>query len=84
VTAHQAVQVATMCHVLGVSPSGYYAWRKRPLSTRARTDVELTAQIDAIHRMSRGSYGAPRIHAELAARGLQVRDETARPAPVVR
>ena len=72
-TAHQAVhQVATMCRVLGVSPSGYYAWRKRPLSTRARTDVELPAQIDAIHRMSRGSYGAPRIHAELAARGLQI------------
>ena len=72
-TAHQAVHpVATMCRVLGVSPSGYYAWRKRPLSTRARTDVELTAHIDAIHRMSRGTYGAPRIHAELAARGLQV------------
>src|SRR5207245_11363577 len=80
VTAHQAVhQVATMCRVLGVSPSGYYAWRKRPLSTRARTDVELTAQIDAIHRMSRGSYAAPRIHAELAARGLQIgRERVAR------
>jgi len=73
VTAHRAVhQVATMCRVLGVSPSGYYAWRKRPLSTQARTDVELTAHIDAIHRLSRGTYGAPRIHAELTARGLQV------------
>src|SRR5213592_3646777 len=61
-----------MCRVLGVSPSGYYAWRKRPLSTRARTGVELTAHIDAIHRMSRGTYGAPRIHAELAARGFPV------------
>ena len=72
-TAHQAVhQVATMCRVLGVSPSGYYAWRKRPLAPRARTDVELTAHIDAIHRMSRGTYGAPRIHAELTARGLPV------------
>jgi putative transposase len=73
VSAHQAGHpVATMCRVLGVSPSGYYAWRKRPLSTRARTDVELTAAIEAIHRMSRGTYGAPRIHAELAARGIPV------------
>jgi putative transposase len=71
VTAHQAAHpVATMCRVLGVSPSGYYAWRKRPLSTRARTNVELTAHIEGIHRLSRGTYGAPRIHAELAARGL--------------
>jgi putative transposase len=70
VTAHQAVHpVATMCRVLGVSPSGYYAWRKRPLSARARADVELTAEIQAIHKDSRGTYGAPRVHAELAATG---------------
>jgi putative transposase len=70
VTAHQAVHpVATMCRVLGVSPSGYYAWRKRPLSARARGDVELTAEIQAIHKDSRGTYGAPRVHAELAATG---------------
>ena len=67
-TAHQAVhRVATMCRVLGVSPSGYYAWRHRPLSARARADVELTAKIQVIHRESRGTYGAPRIHAELIA-----------------
>jgi putative transposase len=73
VTAHQAFHpVATMCRVLGVSPSGYYAWRKRPLSVRARADVELTAEIQAIHRESRGTYGAPRVHAELAARGHRI------------
>jgi len=73
VTAHQAVHhVATMCRVLGVSSSGYYAWRKRPLSAQARADVELTAHIDAIHRASRGTYGAPRVHAELAALGIHV------------
>jgi putative transposase len=73
VTAHQAVHpVATVCRTLGVSPSGYYAWRKRPLSPRARADVELTAQIAAVHRESRGTYGAPRIHAELATHGLNI------------
>ena len=61
-----------MCRVLGVSPSGFYAWRKRPLSPRARRDVELTAQIQAIHRESRGTYGAPRVRAELAAHGVRV------------
>jgi putative transposase len=72
-TAHQAVhRIAPMARVLGVSPSGYYAWRKRPLSARARQDLELSAEIAAVHRMSRGTYGAPRIHAELAARGLHV------------
>jgi putative transposase len=73
VTAHQAFHgVATMARVLEVSPSGYYAWRKRPLSTRARADVELTAEIQAVHRESRGTYGAPRIHAELAAHGIRI------------
>ena len=72
-TAHQAVhRAATMCRVLGVSPSGYYAWRKRRLSARARTDVELTAHIDAIHRASRGTYGVPRVHAELRALGIHL------------
>ncbi len=64
--------IATMCRVLEVSASGYYAWRKRPLSARARADVELGAEIQAIHRESRGTYGAPRIHAELAAQGIHV------------
>jgi putative transposase len=73
VTAHQAFHhVAAMCRTLDVSPSGYYAWRKRPLSSRARADVELTAQIQAIHRESRGTYGAPRVHAELAAQDIHV------------
>jgi putative transposase len=61
-----------MCRVLGVSPSGYYAWRHRPLSARAIRDVLVSAEIAAAHHASRGTYGAPRIHAELAARGVRV------------
>jgi putative transposase len=61
-----------MCRVLGVSPSGYYAWRKRPLAPRARADAALTAQIQVVHRESRGTYGAPRIHADLVAQGVRV------------
>jgi hypothetical protein len=58
-----------MCRVLGVSPSGYYAWRPRPRAPRARADGALTAQIQVVHRESRGTYGAPRIYADLAAQG---------------
>jgi putative transposase len=53
-------------------PGGYYGWRKRPLALRARADLELSAESGAVHRESRGTYGAPRIHAELAARGLHL------------
>jgi putative transposase len=61
--AHHAVSL--LCRVLGVSRAGFYAWRSRPPSTRAVTDQALTAQIRAIHERSRGTYGAPRVHAEL-------------------
>jgi putative transposase len=55
VTAHQAVHpVAVLCRTLGVSPSGYYAWCKRPLSPRVRADVELSARIPGIHRERSG------------------------------
>ena len=63
--------IATLCRVLGVSSSGYYAWCDRPLSMRARTDQTLLDQIQAIHERSRGTYGAPRIHAELQAQGVR-------------
>jgi putative transposase len=66
-----AHDVATMCRVLGVSPSGYYAWRHRPPSARARTDAALLEQIRAIHTQSRQTYGAPRVHAELRDVGVR-------------
>jgi transposase InsO family protein len=57
--------VATMCRVLEVSTSGFWAWSKRPPSARARSDAELTDTIRDIHSRSRGTYGMPRVHAEL-------------------
>ncbi|EKP95542.1 transposase [Thermaerobacter subterraneus DSM 13965] len=57
--------VATLCRVLGVSTSGYYAWRQRGASRRSQEDADLSQQIRAIHAASRGTYGAPRVHAEL-------------------
>ena len=57
--------VTVACRLLGVSTSGYYEWRTRPMSARHQADQVLTATIRAIHQMSRASYGAPRVHAEL-------------------
>ena len=61
-----------MCRVLEVSRSGYYAWLGRFPSRRAREDVRLQERVEAIHARSRGTYGAPRIHAELRAEGIRV------------
>ena len=70
---HQAeYPVRVMCRLLGLSSSGYYAWRKREPSARARANAALTAEILEIHAMSGGAYGAPRVHAELKARGRKV------------
>ncbi len=64
--------VAVMCRTLGVSASGYYAWVSRPPSRRTETDAALTAKIRTAHAMSRGTYGAPRIKADLAEQGIRV------------
>jgi putative transposase len=58
--------VGVMCRWLQISRSGFYAWLDRPMSDRDRTDLALTAKIEAIHRRSKEVYGAPNIHAELA------------------
>jgi putative transposase len=73
VRAHRAVhRVTTLCRTLRVSVSGYYAWLSRPVSARAKADAALGEQIRAIHDRSRGTYGAPRVHAELGARDVRV------------
>ena len=63
--AADGVVVAVACRVLAVSTAGYYEWRERAPSARAVADQALSEQIVEIHAMSRGSYGAPRVHAEL-------------------
>ena len=64
--------VRTVCRVLGLSASGYYAWVRRCLSSRARRDRQLLDRITSIWRDNRQVYGRPRIHAELQADGERV------------
>jgi transposase InsO family protein len=78
-TAHR---VARMCRVLGVSPSVYYAWRKRGLSRRRREDAVLLERVRRIWEGSGRTYGAPRAWAELRACG--VRCSGKREAPLMR
>jgi putative transposase len=71
VRAHQAAYpIATMCRVLGLSTSGYYAWNKRVPSARTRSNARLVEQIRIIHECSGGTYGAPRVHAQLGEQGV--------------
>ena len=70
---HQTVHgITTMCRLLEVSTSGYYAWLEREPSARATSDAALLERIRAIHEKSRGTYGMPRVHAELKAEGTRV------------
>lgn len=64
--------LATLCRVLGVSPSGYRAWARGPSPARAAADAALLAEIGAIHARSRRTYGSPRVHAALRAAGARV------------
>jgi hypothetical protein len=64
--------IAVMSRVLEVSRSGFYAWEGRRPSRRACEDAELGQRIRGIHEQSRGTYGAPRIHAELASGGTRI------------
>ena len=64
--------IAVMCRVLDVSPSGYYAWVKRPACERALMDAALTEQICTAHAASKGTYGAPRLQLDLAEVGIHV------------
>jgi putative transposase len=64
--------IAALCRALCVSRAGFHAWQRRGPSPRARSDHELLERIRQVHRESRGSYGWPRVHAELRHRGVRV------------
>ena len=64
--------VRAMCRTLEVSPSGFYAWRRRPSSAHARRDQQLRVLIRASHEASRCRYGSPRVHEDLIEQGEPV------------
>lgn len=68
----QEFPIVVMCQVLGVSESGYYAWRKRPACQRRREDAQLTDQIRQVFETHQERYGSPRIQVELRDQGRSV------------
>lgn len=64
--------VRLMCRVLAVTPSGFYAWRKRPPSVRAIADERLMLNVRISHNRSGQTYGAPRVHQDLRAEGIRI------------
>jgi len=64
--------VTRLCALYGVTPAGYYAWRRRPVSGHAAQDRELQRRIQRLFQQHRGTYGSPRIHRALHAEGCAV------------
>jgi putative transposase len=67
-----------LCRVLVVTPSGYYAWRSRPLSARARADAQLTTRLRLVHAAHRQVYGRPRLQRALRAEGIYLGEKRVR------
>jgi transposase InsO family protein len=74
--AHYPVRV--LCRALGVTPSGYYAWRQRPLSARAQRDAQLAMRLRLVHAEHRGVYGRPRLQRALRAHGIYIGEKRVR------
>ena len=64
--------ISLCCRMLGVSRSGFHAWRQRPSSQRSLEDAWLVEQIRSIHPRSRETYGSPRVHAVQRRQGVRV------------
>lgn len=69
-------RVAKMCKVLNVSKSGYYDWRKRPLSNQARRRQQLTKEVKRVHEESNQIYGSPKIQKQLKNEGINTSERT--------
>ena len=67
-----AFPVSAMCRLLNVSTSGFYDWRKQPVTRREERDVSLRRRVRSAFDASRKTYGSPRVHAELCATGEAV------------
>ena len=77
--AKEEFPVQRLCKVLGVSPSGYFAWKDRPACRRQHCDMVLLAHVRSAFRLSNGTYGSPRMRHELQAEGIAIgRRRTAR------
>jgi putative transposase len=71
IAAHRAeFRLRSLCRVLGVSRSGYYAWRQRPTPRQAERNDTLLVHIRAAYQRGRQAYGAPRVHQELVQQGI--------------
>lgn len=74
----QGIDVRHACRVLGVSESGYYAWKDRPDPPRTLRRIWLAGEIADVHRASGGTYGYQRVTAELHARSSSATTRSAR------
>jgi putative transposase len=71
IDVHRAeFRIASLCSVLGVSRSGYYAWRGRPLPRREESNLALLERIREAHEASMRNYGSPRVHQALLHKGI--------------
>ncbi|MFO8036661.1 MAG: IS3 family transposase [Anaerolineales bacterium] len=70
-TYREIFPITRLCRVLNISRSGYYAWKKRPVSEREMANQALITRIRAVFRASRRTYGGPRIYRELRSQGMR-------------
>jgi putative transposase len=70
--------IQTLCRILAVTPSGYYAWRDRAPSIRQQEDAQLIRQLRVLHADHRGVYGRPRLHRALRAQGVRIGEKRVR------